>query len=325
MTRSVSLVMAAMFLPVAHPSPASGTLGAGLPGQAQATFAGGVEVVTVSVTVRDRDDRVVRGLGREDFEVLDRGVARPVKDVFPGNAAISLAVLLDISGSMAVGGNMDRARQAVRLALGALQSGRDEAALFTFDDELREVQGFTADLNRVMSVSLEGRPWGRTSLYDAVGRSAGHVSARDNRHRALLVVTDGADTGSRMTAVQVSAIASEIDVPVYLLVVASPVDNPGHVLAAIPTAGASADAATLADLARWTGGDMTVVSARDDAAAAMRKVMEEIRHRYLLSFEPDGTPGWHPLEVRVKGRTHRVRTRGGYVAEVAADHRPVHQ
>ncbi|MBM3776954.1 MAG: VWA domain-containing protein [Acidimicrobiia bacterium] len=280
--------------------------------QAQATFSGRVEVVTLSVTVRDVKGRVVKGLARADFDVLDRGEARDVKAVFPGDTAISLAVLLDISGSMAVGGNMDRARQGVRLALGELQNGRDEAALYTFDHELQQAHGFTADLQRVMAISLEGRPWGRTSLFDAIGTAARHVSARSNRHRALLVVTDGVDTYSRMTAAEVSAIASVIDVPVYLLVVASPVDNPARRLA--EDAGGAARTATLADLARWTGGDMTVVSAREDAAATIAGVMEEIRHRYLVSFEPDGTPGWHPLEVSVRGRAHRVRARGGYMA-----------
>src|SRR5213076_2407700 len=112
--------------------------------------------------------RVVKDLKRADFEVLEGGAPRSIRDFYTGDASISLAVLLDISGSMAVGGNMDRARQAVRLALGQLQSGRDEAALYTFDNELQEIREFTSDLQRLTSVTLEGKPWGKTSLYDAI-------------------------------------------------------------------------------------------------------------------------------------------------------------
>ena len=73
----------------------------------------GVEVVTVTAAVRDRRGRVVRDLKQADFEVIDPGDAREMRDFYSGEAPISLAVLLDISGSMAVGGNMDRARHAV--------------------------------------------------------------------------------------------------------------------------------------------------------------------------------------------------------------------
>ena len=81
------------------------------------TFKSSVEVVTVTAAVRDGRGRVVRDLKSSDFEVIDAGDARELRDFYSGEAPISLAVLLDISGSMAVGGNMDRARHAVALAM----------------------------------------------------------------------------------------------------------------------------------------------------------------------------------------------------------------
>ncbi|MGH9347032.1 MAG: VWA domain-containing protein, partial [Vicinamibacterales bacterium] len=222
--------------------------------QSPITFRSGVEAVTVTATVRDARGRVIKDLEKADFQVLDGGTPRKIMGFHAGDANVSLAVLLDISGSMSVGGNMDRARQAVNVALGHLQPKRDEASLFTFDTELQEVRPFTADLASITSVSLEGKPWGMTSLYDAIGTMARRVAERKNRHRALLVITDGVDTGSRMTPPQVSYVASMIDVPVYLLVVSNPVDNPGHKLAVLAAAGQMVDnTATLADLARWTG------------------------------------------------------------------------
>ena len=203
------------------------------------TFRAGVEVVSITAAVRDGRGRIVKNLKRSDFEVIDRGNTREIREFYTGEAPISLAVLLDISGSMAVNRNIDRARHAVGAAMGLLNAGRDEAALFTFDATLREVVPFTREVDRVRHVNLEGRPWGMTSLYDAVGAAAKTVSARTNRHRALLVVTDGVDTGSKLTASEVSGIASSIDVPVYLLTVVSPLDHPGGELSVVAADGAS--------------------------------------------------------------------------------------
>jgi len=286
----------------------------GVEQQPAARFRTGVEAVSVTAAVRDRRGRVVRGLRKGDFQVIDGGRLREVRDFYAGEAAISLAILLDISGSMAVGGNMDRARHAVHVVTGLLGSSADEAALFTFDARLQEVVSFTGDLERLRRVSLEGRPWGLTSLYDAVAQAASAVADRANRHRALLVITDGIDTGSRLTAPEVSGIAASIDVPIYLLVVVAPVDHPGERLAVVSADGASTGTATLADLARWTGGDMRIASAPAHTLAAARDLLGELRYQYLLTFEPDPRPGWHPLEIRTRQDDLTVHARGGYLS-----------
>jgi Ca-activated chloride channel homolog len=209
---------------------------------------------------------------------------------------------------------MDRAREAIALAIRQLTNGRDEAALFTFDNELQQVRAFTSDLRRVAAVDLKGQPWGTTSLYDAIAETAKKVAERTNRHRAVLVITDGRDTDSKLTAPEVSGLASSIDVPVYLLVVSNPLDNPTHELRAVAEPDATSGAATLADLARWTGGDMAVVSGTEDSLAALHTLMGELRHQYLITFEPGVVPGWHPLEVRTRKKNLVVHSRAGYVA-----------
>ena len=280
----------------------------------QITFKAGVEVVTVSATVRDTRGRVVRGLQKSDFEVIDAGERREIRDFYTGDSPVSLAVLLDISGSMAVGGNMDRARAAVAIAMKTLRDGSDEAALFTFDSELQEVVPFTKDLDRVRRVSLEGRPWGQTSLYDAVAQTARTVAHRTNRHRAALVITDGIDTRSRMKAPEVSAIASAIDVPVYLLTVVSPVDHIGGEFGVLQSENRLAETATLGDLARWTGGDMRMVSEPRHTTAAIADLFSALRHQYVITFEPGVRAGWHPLEIRTRKRNLTVHARSGYIA-----------
>jgi Ca-activated chloride channel homolog len=280
----------------------------------QATFRSGVEAVSVTVAVRDESGRVMRNLTKADFELFDDGSPREIRDFFAGDAPVSLALLLDISGSMAVGGNMDRAREAITVATMALRNGPDEAALYTFDSELQEVVGFTKDISKVRNVKLQGKPWGKTSLFDAIATTARNVAERDSRHRALMVITDGIDTGSTMTAAQVSGIAASIDVPVYLLTVVNPVDHIGGEFGVQQTATRVAETATLADLARWTGGDMRVASEPLHTQAAIEHVFLDLRHQYLITFEPGTRPGWHPLEIRMRKKDLVVRARSGYMA-----------
>lgn len=279
----------------------------------QATFKSGVDLVTVGVSVRTEGGRVVRDLKQSDFTVLDTGRPAKIVDFYVGDSPISLAIVLDISGSMAVAGNMDRAREAVTITTMNLRDESDEAALFTFDSELREVVGFTKDMNRVNAVSLKGTPWGKTSLYDAIANAATAVSERTNRHRALLVITDGVDTGSTLTAAEVSAVASSIDVPVYLLTVVSPLDHPGTEFE-VTSDGRATQTATLQDLARWTGGDMRIASTPAHTSLAVQDLFTELRFQYLISFDPGVRPGWHPLEIRTRKRGLVVHARGGYMS-----------
>jgi len=278
------------------------------------TFKTAVELVTVTAAVRDQRGRIVRDLRSSDFEVIDTGTVRAMRDFYSGEAPISLALLLDISGSMAVAGNIDRARHAIVLAMSMLSGADDEAALFTFDSKLQEVVSFTKDVEKIKRVSLEGRPWGMTSLYDAIGAAAQTVGERANRHRALLVITDGVDTGSRMSAPEVSGIASSIDVPVYLLTVVSPLDHPGGEYAVLAVDEATNNTATLSDLARWTGGNMKVASAPAHTLEAIRDLFAELRYQYVITFEPGTRPGWHPLEVRTRNKDLTVYARSGYIS-----------
>ena len=304
---SLVLIPAEISAQVASPSTPA-------PGGPVATFKSGVDLVTVSVSVRDNRGRVIRNLARNDFQVIDSGFGRPIKDFYFGESPISLAILLDISGSMGVGGNMDRARDAVRTVVGRLAARGDEAAFYTFDSKLQEVVPFTTDLNRIRAVSLAGRPWGMTSLYDAIAATARSVADRQNRHRAVLVITDGVDTGSQMKPQEVSGIASSIDVPVYLLTVVNPLDHPGGEYAVIEAAGEQNNVSSLSDLARWTGGDMRICSMPAHITAAVEDLFNELRYQYLITFEPGPTPGWHPLEIRAQKKNLVVHARGGYMA-----------
>jgi Ca-activated chloride channel homolog len=281
----------------------------------QATFRSGVDLVTVSATVRDGKGRLVKSLTKHDFEILDRGEKRAISEFRSERAPLSLAILFDVSGSMNASDNTTAARFAAFHLLSWLDEGRDEAGLFAFDSRLHEVAPFSVDTRALKGALGEVDPFGATSLHDAISAAAERVAVRPMARRAVVVLTDGVDTASKLTPAQVSAKAAAIDVPVYINAVVSPVDDPGsdH---ATPGSKRTAPASigTIEDLSRWTGGALYYSSTSASAFQAARAVIDELRHLYLIAFEPGSDPGWHPIEVRVPQKDFVVRTRGGYVA-----------
>lgn len=277
------------------------------------TFRSGIDMVTVAAVVRDKKGRLVPSLTRDQFQVLDRGEIRVIKDFRPDKAPVSVALLFDASGSMSVASNMEAAKRAAADIMGWLEVGRDEYALFAFDTRLEELQGFSSAQNDLRGSLDRVEPFGMTSLHDAIAETARRVAARGGAHRAVIVLTDGIDTSSRLTADQVAGIASAIDVPVYILAVVSPLDHPGLAgsLAANRPGPLAGD---LANLAGWTGGGLFISSKPGDSLAAATEIVTELRHQYLIAFEPGSQPGWHPLEIRVRDSKLTVRARSGYVA-----------
>ncbi|MGH9345775.1 MAG: VWA domain-containing protein [Vicinamibacterales bacterium] len=263
-------------------------------------FRSAVEMVSMAAVVRDKRGRVVPSLSREDFEVLDSGRRRSIVDLRSERSApASVALLIDGSGSMTVGRTLDAARAVAADMLNVLDPKRDEAALFTFDKDLIELQDFTQDFDPIRIRLEDLESYGTTSLYDAIAGTARRIARFARHRRAIVVLTDGADTSSLMSPAEVSGLASSIDVPVYVLAL--------H--------GANlANRAPLADLARWTGGDFLPAQDRTQAVAAVRQVAQELRHQYVLAFEPAASSGWRRVEVRTRRPGLTVRTRSWYLA-----------
>lgn len=279
------------------------------------TFKSGIDLVTVSAVVRDKKGRVVKNLGRSDFELFDGGKWRPITEFRPDAAPVSVALLFDASGSMQVAAKIEEARAAARQLLAWLHEGKDEVGMYSFDSSLHELQPFTtrdADVGQVQQSMSGIEPFGMTSLHDAIAATSRLVARRNNAHRAVIVLTDGVDNNSRLSPPEVSGIASSIDVPVYIVAVVSPLDHPG--VATAVNSERPLPVGDLADLARWTGGELFLSSAPAHTSIAAREIVNELRHQYLIAFEPTGAAGWHSLEVRARRGNLVVRARSGYMA-----------
>jgi Ca-activated chloride channel family protein len=272
--------------------------------QTEATpiFRSAIERVAVAAVVRDSKGRLVKDLKERDFELIDSGRQRPLIGVWSEMSPASVAVLMDVSGSMAT--KLERAKETAHLLVSGLQPGVDESALYSFDTGLKELRPFSKNHENSSAAFGAARAFGATSLWDAIAHTAGKVAERQQR-RALVVITDGVDSASRLKPSEVSAIASSLDVPVYIVVIGFMYDDDTGVPASIR--------GPLADLASWSGGDSLPVRDRESALLATRQILAELNHQYVIAFEPGATPGWHPLVLRTRKEGLFVRTRSGYM------------
>ncbi len=278
------------------------------------TFRASVDLVPVTAVVRDGRGRTLLGLQSRDFVVLERGRPRRVTDFKAGDQGpVSLAILMDTSGSMRVGRQLAASRDAVEHILTWIDAATDEIGLFSFDQTLRLDVPFTKDPARIRDGVARLDGMGTTSLYDAIASTAKALDQRPSPRRAVIVVTDGMDTSSTLTPGQVSGLASAIDVPVYVIALLSPLDHPGTDYA-VPSSIGSVVSTQLTSLCVWTGGDLMMASAPAHVSAAVRDLLTQLRHQYVLTFESASQAGWYDLEVRVRLKNAVVRARSGYFA-----------
>jgi VWFA-related protein len=275
----------------------------------QETFRSAIDLVSIQATVRDARGRTVHGLTAADFEVLDNGRARPVVDLRSDTESpLSVAVLVDMSGSMRDPAKITMARQAFQSMLGQLRPGRDEAAVYTFDSRLHERVGFTGELGLLSTALADFRPFGATSLYDATADTARRLADRPSNRHAIVVLTDGLDTSSTLSAAEVSGLASSIDVPVYVVATVPPIDRRG-ILDPARSAGAAAD---LRDLADWTGGRFVFATTLTESVLVATSILDELRQQYVLAIEAAPEREWRRLDIRLKGSSATVKARSGY-------------
>jgi VWFA-related protein len=276
------------------------------------TFRSGTGRVVLSAVVRTRQGRPVTNLGSSDFTVVDSGVARPIVEFRAEPSAVRLALLVDFSGSMDVAAKRAAAQEGAWHLLSWLTAGHDEVSLYAFDRQLMELQAPVLAPGNVLE-KLEGlKPFGQTSLFDAIAGTGRIVAEAGGGRRAVVALTDGADNASRLTPAEVSAIASAIDVPVYIVVVISPLERAGATTVNDDKY-RSLTQGPLGNLARWTGGEIFTAIGSAQASLAARQIVTELRHQYLIAFEPDMRPGWHPIELQLRDDDLVVRTRSGYM------------
>ena len=276
------------------------------PCQASAQYRGQVDVnaVVVPVTVRNDKGRVVRGVDRSKFRLFVDGYGVPIRDLHQeSDLPISLGFILDTSGSMA-GRKLDGSRHLILAFLGERRQ-EDQLALWTFgNDRVLERFPFGMGWYLLPRVLETIRPWSTTALYDMVRRVPEGMEKADHHRRAAILLTDGVDNASEISAAEATEIARRLETPIYVLGVEPP-----------PAPGADGPSyeEILTVIAVGSGGLYRRIPRAEDMPKVARALLEELSSRYILTFTISGVgeTRWRPIEVQVDG--HEVVTRTGYV------------
>jgi VWFA-related protein len=278
-------------------------------------FKAGVDAVKVDALVTRRG-HPVGGLTAADFELLDNGVPQTVASVALESVPVNVVLILDVSGSVA-GERLAALANAGRAAIEALRP-IDRAAVATFSNEIEWRTPMTTDRSSLLADLDHLVAAGGTSLYDAA--YAGMLLSVAGGSRTLcLIFSDGRDTSSWLPASSVLDMASRSDAVVYGVATEHherPVDrvmaNPDRRSSPWGTARVAPVNAFLEQIAAATGG--RVLQADDhDLPSSFANIVKEFQNRYLLMFTPSqDAPGWHAVEVRVKGHVADVQARRGY-------------
>jgi VWFA-related protein len=309
-------------------------------------FRSGVELINVTATVTDDSGRFVSGLGKDDFSVYEDGELQDVSHFSNERVPVSLGILLDTSGSMTPD-KMSSARTAIDRFMYDLLGPEDELFLYRFATVPQLVQDWTTD-RRVLSRALANlHAGGGTAMYDAIAEAVPIAQSGRNRKKALLVISDGNDTGSSVGTGELRQMIRESEVLVYAvgvdgqardtfvtgggrtprvpLPIPLPFPIPGRRMPPIGggsgggwvrNSGDRVNADALRVITDDSGGRTEIVREFRDLDGATARIADELSKQYYLGYASPGKKDgrWHAIKVEVRDRRLKVRARKGYVA-----------
>jgi VWFA-related protein len=262
-------------------------------------------IVVMNATIRDAQNRPVEGLKQSDFKVFEDGVQQQISSVESQDAPFAAVILFDTSGSMEP--RISIARSAAINFLDGLRAD-DVTAIYKFDTQVNLVQDFS-DSRDVSDKIFDLKAKGMTVLNDAIFKAAADLQKRSEPRKAIIVISDGADTYSSHSADKALKVALAANVTIYTVDMST--------LEAGGAAERSQNQAVLRNFAERSGGTFVSTDSGKAMRDALKGIVDELQIQYTISYSPaapkhDGK--WHALELRVTRPNLSIRTRQGYNA-----------
>jgi VWFA-related protein len=362
------------------------TTGAAAPTQQVPTFSANVNVVNVLATVRDKHGKIVNSLSKDDFILEEDGRPQTIR-YFTRETDLPLTLGLLVDTSLSQLQQLDSEKRASTTFVNdVLREGTDSAFLIHFDREVELLQDITSSRGK-MDSALQllqppqrdsrqraggypggggGNPGGRgggagrtrgggpgdgTHLYDSIYLASDELMAKQHGRKAIIVLTDGVDRGSKLSLDRAIETAQRSNTMVYSVYFEG--QEGGYRRAGGPWGGGrrggswpgggggwpgggggwpgggqrhprSPGAAApdgkkvLERLSRETGGRMFTVSKKQPMEQIYAQIQDELRNQYNLGYTPDraGDSGsdYHHIQVAVKQKDMKVQAREGYYA-----------
>jgi Ca-activated chloride channel family protein len=261
------------------------------------------DLVVLNITVTDPNGRFLEGLKQSDFKVFEDSALQTISSFETSETPFAAAILMDFSGSMA--SRVTLARSAAIRFLDGLRDS-DVAAVYRFDAEVTRLQDFGPDRD-LASIVFDQRAKGLTVLNDAIVSAARDLVQREQRRRAIVVLSDGMDTHSSASSSKALVAAAAADATIYAVDLSE------------PSAGSAQErmvgTAALKNFASKTGGRYVASPGGAALREAFGGIVTELGNQYTIAYKTtnhnrDGK--WRAVVVTVAKPGVTVRTRKGY-------------
>jgi len=274
-------------------------------------FRADVDLVLIPVTVTDSYNRPVLDLPQQTFTLYEDSVEQPIRYFSREDAPISIALVLDYSGSMK--NKIDYERQAVREFF-TYANPEDEFFIITISSKPKLIASSTQSIGTVEERLASTKPQGATALYDAVYLGINKLRTARYQRRALLIVSDGGDNHSRYSLKETRRMIEEANVLTYGIGIFDDMPVP-----LLKTVEERLGRQSLSKLTDASGGRTIPADDRREIPEIAALISRELREQYTLGYRPS-TPKrdgkWHKIRVRLAASAapRHVHYKEGYVA-----------
>ncbi len=274
--------------------------------QEDPVFTSDTRLVLLNATVVDNKGNLITDLPRAAFRVFENNVEQPLKLFRREDIPISLALIVDNSGSMRLRRN--------KVEIAALQmvkasNRQDEVFIVNFNDDAFLDVDFTGDVKKLEEGLTRIDARGGTAMYDAITMSVDHLTAKGKRDKkVVMLITDGADTASKTTLEKLISQVHTTDIVVYSIALLND-EQPRE---------AKKAKRALETISKATGGLCFFPKTVEEVESLALEVAKDIRNQYVIGYTPivqelDGT--FRTIKVTANGPNKpAVRTRSGYYA-----------
>ena len=258
------------------------------------------DLVVVNVTVLDKAGKFVPRLKRADFHLFEDGAEQKISSFSAEETPFAAAILLDTSGSMDARLTLGRGA-AIRF----LDGLRDEdvAAVYNFDAKVEQIQDFSPGRD-LPAKAFKLKTRNQTALNDAVLTAALDLGKREEKRRAIVILSDGGENYSNASADKALDKALQSGATIYAV-------NMGEKGPQRDLAGSG----ILQNFAAKSGGRYVGSPGGQELRDAFAEIAEELGHQYTIAYRPtnharDGK--WRAIDVKLSRSDVTVRTRKGY-------------
>jgi VWFA-related protein len=317
-------------------------LGHSVPCQQNPTIEVQAKTVSVLTIVRDKHGKVVPKLTKDDFLVDEDGRPQTV-NYFATQSDVPLRLGMLVDTSISQRSVLDQERNSSYGFLDhLLRADKDLAFVIKFDREVELLRDFTSDHSKLLAAlrvletpqltprnrgGSDERGWGNGAsvlLYDAIFLASDELMNKQQGRKALIILSDGVDRGSKETVDEAIESAQRTDTLIYSILFSEQESDSedGHHHGGPYGAPKKRDSqrdspdgkSILEEISAKTGGRLFQVSKREPIEKIYAEIEEDLRNQYLLGYTPDknAQPGYRKIHVTTKEKGLKVQAREGY-------------